>query len=359
MAKTGRPLTPVKLTAEERQHLELLARKRNAPAREVVRAKMILLAAQGCGNAEIARRTAVCAPTVSYWRRRFVQRGLLGLSELPRSGAPRRIADETVERVVRTTLESTPTGATHWSTRRLAARLGLSHQSIARIWHAFGLQPHRTEVFNLSRDPHFVAKVRDVVGLYLNPPDNALVLCVDEKSQIQALERAQPILPLRPGRPQRHSHDYFRHGTTSLFAALDVATGRVIGSIKPRHRSREFLAFLRQIERQMPAGFDVHLVADNYATHKTAAVARWLRARPHWHLHFTPTHASWLNQVERFFALITHQSIRRGSFRSVPELRETILAYINTHNVQPKPFRWTATADSILGKVAAICNELR
>ena len=359
MAKNGRPTIPIKVTEQERAHLEALTRRRSAPAREVSRARMILLAAQGCSNTEIARRTAVCAPTVSYWRRRFHQRGLLGLTELPRSGAPRRISDDAVERLVRTTLEQAPKGATHWSTRRLAARLGISHQSVARVWRAFGLQPHRSESFNLSSDPHFVAKVRDVVGLYLNPPANALVLCVDEKSQIQALERAQPILPLRPGAPERHSHDYFRHGTTSLFAALDVASGRVIGSLKPRHRSQEFLAFLRQIERTVPTGLDVHLIVDNYATHKTAGVARWLRARPHWHLHFIPTHSSWLNQVERFFALITTQSIRRGSFCSVPDLKATILAYIQNHNDHPTPFQWTATAESILGKVAAICNELR
>ena len=359
MKRIGRPLLPVKATEEERAHLEALARKRNAPAREVSRARMILLAAAGHSNTEVARRTGVCAPTVSYWRRRFQQRGLLGLTELPRSGAPRQISDATVEQVVRTTLERTPEGATHWSTRRLATRLGLSHQSVARIWRAFGLQPHRAEGFNLSSDPHFVAKVRDVVGLYLNPPDNTLVLCVDEKSQIQALERAQPILPLTPGRPERQSHDYFRHGTTSLFAALDVATGRVIGSVKPRHRSREFLAFLRQIEREVPTGLPIHVVVDNYAIHKTAAVARWLRRRPHWQLHFIPTHASWLNQVERFFGLITTQAIRRGSFCSVPDLKSAILAYIDSHNSAPKPFRWTATADSILGKVAAICNELR
>lgn len=359
MKRNGRPVTPVTMTEVERAHLEALVRKRNVPAREVSRARMILLAADGQSNTEIARRTAVCAPTVSYWRRRFVQRGLLGLTELPRSGAPRTISDAAVERVVRTTLERTPEGSTHWSTRRLAARLGLSHQSVARIWRAFGLQPHRTEGFTLSTDPHFVAKVRDVVGLYMDPPTNALVLCVDEKSQIQALERAQAILPLRPGHPQGQSHDYFRHGTTSLFAALDVATGRVIGSLKSRHRSQEFRAFLRQIEKAVPPGLAIHLVLDNYATHKTASVARWLRARPHWCMHFIPTHSSWLNQVERFFAAITQQSIRRGSFSSVPQLKAAILAYIDHHNVSPKPFRWTATANSILGKVTAICKELR
>lgn len=359
MARTGRPLTPLKLNAEDRSHLEDLARRRNAPLREVQRAKMVLWAADGLSNAEIARRTRVCAHTVSYWRRRFMQRGMLGLSEMPRSGAPRQIQDRMVERVVRTTLEKTPTGATHWSTRRLAAKLGLSHQSIARIWRAFGLQPHRSETFSLSNDPHFVAKVRDVVGLYLSPPDNALVFCVDEKSQIQALERAQPVLPLRPGRTERRSHDYFRHGTTSLFAALDVASGRIIGSLKQRHRSREFLGFLRQIEKNVPADLAVHLIVDNYCTHKTASVARWLKARPHWHLHFIPTHSSWLNQVERFFSLLTTQRIRRGTFQSLAQLKTAIIEYIDCHNRSPRPFRWTATADSILGKVAAICNELR
>jgi transposase len=359
MARIGRPLTPLNISAEDRSHLEALARKRNAPAKEVQRARIVLWAAEGLSNAEIARRSQVCSHTVSHWRRRFVERGMLGLSEMPRSGAPRQIQDKTVERVVRTTLEESPAGASHWSTRRLAAKLGLSHQSIARIWRAFGLQPHRSETFNLSNDPHFVAKVRDVVGLYLNPPDNALVFCVDEKSQIQALERSQPILPLRPGSPERRSHDYFRHGTTSLFAALDVASGRIIGSMKERHRSREFVSFLRQIEKEVPAGLDVHLVVDNYATHKTAGVARWLKARSHWHIHFIPTHSSWLNQIERFFSLITSQRIRRGTFQSLTQLKAAILDYINLHNQSPKPFRWTATADSILGKVTAICNELR
>ena len=359
MARTGRPLTPVILDEQQRNYLLRLSRKRNAPARELQRAKMILLAAEGHSNAEIGRRLSVLPTTVSHWRRRFCQRGLLGLSEAPRSGAPRQINDDHVEKVIKMTLETTPANATHWSTRRLAAKLGISHQSVARIWRAFGLQPHRSESFNLSTDPHFVEKVRDVVGLYLNPPDNALVLCVDEKSQIQALERSQPILPLRPGKAERRSSDYLRHGTTSLFAALDGATGRVIGSLKPRHRSREFVSFLRQIESEVPTGLEVHLVVDNYATHKTSAVARWLKSRPHWHLHFIPTHSSWLNQVERFFALITNDRIRRESFQNLTQLKQAILDYIEDHNGSPKPFRWTASADSILGKVAAICQELR
>lgn len=359
MAKMGRPLTPLQLKPDEQEYLRSLVRKRSAPAREVTRAKMVLWAAEGVSNQEIAQRTQVAAHTVSYWRRRFIERGLLGLSELPRSGAPRQIDDAAVEEVIQTTLQKTPEGATHWSTRRLAAKLGLSHQSVARIWRTFGLQPHRAETFNLSNDPHFVHKVRDVAGLYLNPPQNALVLCVDEKSQIQALERAQPILPLRPGQPERRSHDYFRHGTTSLFAALDVATGRIIGQMKARHRSQEFLSFLRQIEREIPQDLEVHIVLDNYATHKTVAVSRWLKSRPHWHIHFISTHSSWLNQVERLFSLITTQRIRRGTFQSLPQLKAAILEYIEIHNRSPKPFLWTASADSILGKVANLCRKLQ
>lgn len=355
MSTIGRPLRPVELSAEDREHLERLARRRNAPAREVLRARIVLLAAEGMANKAIAARLSITPQTVSQWRGRFMERGLLGLSEMPRSGAPRTVSDRAVEKIIKLTLEQAPDDATHWSTRRMARQVGISHDTVARVWRAFGLQPHRTESFNLSSDPHFVAKVRDVVGLYMAPPENALVLCVDEKSQIQALERSQPVLPMAPGRPERRTHDYFRHGTTSLFAALDVATGRVIGSLKPRHRSREFLSFLRQIQRQVPPGLDVHLIVDNYATHKTAAVAQWLRARPHWHLHFTPTHSSWINQIERFFAAITTRRIRRGSFRSLPQLRRAIL---DLHNQNPKPFRWTASADSILSKVAALSSEL-
>ena len=358
MPRTGRPRTEVRLEEEQRDFLQRLVSRRSAPAREVLHARIILLTSEGLTNKEVAKRLSTCAHTVSYWRRRFGRLGLEGLSEMPRAGAPRRIGDEQVERVIRTTLEETPQAATHWSTRSLAARLGLSRQAVHRIWRAFGLQPHRQEVFTLSKDPYFIDKVRDVVGLYRNPPENALVLSVDEKSQIQALERSQPILPMRPGRPQRWSHDYYRHGTTSLFAALDVATGRIIGATKSRHRSQEFLSFLRQIEREVACDFDVHLILDNYATHKTAEVARWLKSRPRWHLHFIPTHSSWLNQVERFFAQITSRRIRRGCFRSVAELRQTITDYLAHHNANPKPFRWTASADMILEKVANLCNVI-
>jgi len=348
----------IELSDEERERLERLSRRRRAPAREVERAKVILLASEGMTNQAIAARLLVKAHTVGHWRKRYAEGGFAALSELPRSGRPRSVSDEKVAEIVRSTLEERPSGATHWSTRKLARKAAVSASTVGRIWRAFQLQPHRHESFTLSKDPYFVEKVRDVIGLYMSPPDNALVFCVDEKSQIQALERSQPVLPLRSGAPERHTHDYFRHGTTSLFAALDVATGKVISSLKARHRSIEFLAFLKQIERAVPTGLDVHLVIDNYATHKTVTVQKWLQKRPHWHLHFTPTHASWLNQVERFFALITTEAIRRGSFQSLNELKQAIGAYIEQHNQQPKPFVWTATADQILGKVAQLCQKL-
>ena len=359
MPRTGRPRTVVSLEEEQRDFLQRLVGRRTAPAREVLHARIILLTSEGLSNKEVAKRLSTGEHTVSHWRRRFAALGVEGLSEMPRSGAPRRISDEQIEKVIRITLEETPKAATHWSTRSLAKRVGLSRQGVHRIWQAFGLQPHRQEVFTLSKDPYFIDKVRDVVGLYMNPPDNALVLCVDEKSQIQALERSQPVLPMRPGRPERWSHDYYRLGTTSLFAALEVKTGRVIGTTKSRHRSQEFVSFLRQIERELVASeFDVHLILDNYATHKTAEVARWLKSRPRWHLHFIPTHSSWLNQVERFFAQITTRRIRRGCFRSVADLRQAIEDYLATHNANPKPFRWTSSADSILEKVSHLCHVI-
>lgn len=355
--RRGRPVTQIELTPHERDYLESLSRRRTAPAKEVERAKMVLLAAQGHSNKFISERLGVKGHTVGRWRKRFADGGIAALSELPRSGRPPSISDEQVAEVVRKTLEEKPDASTHWSTRKMAAATGLSQTSICKIWRAFQLQPHRSESFTLSKDPYFVEKVHDVVGLYMSPPDNALVFCVDEKSQIQALERSQPILPLRPGCAERQTHDYYRHGTTSLFAALDVATGRVISSLKERHRSREFLAFLKQIEREVPKGLDIHVVLDNYATHKTVEVNQWLEKRPHWHLHFTPTHSSWLNQVERFFALITNERIRRGSFRATKELKQAINEYIDKHNENPKPFVWSATADQILGKVAQLCRR--
>jgi transposase len=283
---------------------------------------------------------------------------MVGLFDLPRSGAPRTISDEKVAEVVRLTLETKPKNATHWSTRSMAARCGLSNESIHRIWKTFGLQPHRSDAFQLSTDPEFVEKVRDVVGLYVSPPQNALVLCLDEKSQIQALERSQPIFPLAPNQAERRTSDYFRHGTTSLFAALDIASGEVYARCQKRHRQSEFLIFLRQLEASTPKGLEIHAVLDNYAAHKTAKVRLWIAKHPRWHLHFIPTHSSWLNQVERFFAKITEQRIRRESFRSVQHLEQAILDYIEHHNKSPKPFKWTASAELILGKVENFCNSL-
>lgn len=358
MPKLGRPITTIELSNAEKEQLEAVVRRRRAARADVQRARVILLSAKGTTGKEIARRVGLSEPTVVKWRQRFLTHRCLGLSELPRPGAPRRVSDEQIEEIIRQTLESTPPEATHWSTRGMAKRCGFSRQTISRIWRTFGLQPHRSEHFTLSKDPYFVDKVRDVVGLYLDPPANALVLCVDEKTQVQALERSQPVLPMRPGQPERRTHDYYRHGTLSLFAALEVATGRVISATKPKHRSAEFLSFLRQVEKEVPAGLDIHAVLDNYATHKTDAVESWLRKHPRWHMHFIPTHSSWLNQVERFFAKITNERIRRGVFRSVGELQKSIEAYIANHNQAPKPFRWTASADLILEKVAALCKIL-
>jgi transposase len=358
MSRRGRPVTVIELSEEERQQLEEVVRRRRVAKADAQRAQVVLLSAEGCAGKDISRRVGISEPTVVKWRQRFLANRCLGLSELPRSGAPRRVSDEQIETIIKQTLESTPKEATHWSTREMAKRCGFSRQTVSRIWRTFGLAPHRSENFTLSNDPYFIDKVRDVVGLYLDPPANALVLCVDEKTQVQALERSQPVLPMRPGQPERRTHDYYRHGTLSLFAALEVATGRVISATKPKHRSVEFLAFLRQVEKAVPKGLDVHAILDNYATHKTEAVESWLRKHPRWHMHFIPTHSSWLNQVERFFAKITNERIRRGVFRSVGELQEAIESYIANHNEAPKPFRWTATADAILGKVAALCKKL-
>jgi transposase len=297
----------------------------------------------------------VTPQTVGKWRSRFLEHRLDGLLDEPRPGAPRQIGDAQVEAVIAKTLHEKPRNATHWSSRALAKASGLSQTSVMRIWHAFGLQPHRTETFKLSTDPLFIEKVRDIVGLYLNPPTKALVLCVDEKSQIQALDRTQPILPMLPGLPERRTHDYMRHGTTTLFAALDIATGEVIGELHRRHRSTEFLQFLRTIERQVPARLDVHLVLDNYGTHKTPSVKAWLARHPRFHVHFTPTSASWLNQVERWFAELTQKYIRRGTHRSTTELERAIRAYLETYNDDPRPFVWTKSADEILESIKRFC----
>jgi transposase len=303
----------------------------------------------------VADETGVRKATVGKWRQRFVERRLDGLLDEPRPGAPRKVTAADVERALTLTLESTPKDATHWSTRSLAQASGLSRSTVGRIWRAFSLQPHRSETFKLSKDPLFIDKVRDIVGLYLDPPDRALVLCVDEKSQIQALNRTQPLLPMRPGQIERRTHDYKRHGTTSLFAALDVATGTVIGELHRRHRSVEFRKFLDTIDGAVPAGLDVHLILDNYGTHKTALIRAWLAKRPRFHLHFTPTSASWINLVERYFAALTEKQIRRGSHRSVRELESAIKSFLAATNESPKPFVWTKSADEILASVARYC----
>ena len=305
----------------------------------------------------MAAELRVCVDTVGKWRSRFLEQRLDGLLDQPRSGRPRMIDDADVERVIALTLETTPKDATHWSTRSMARRSGLSHTTVSRIWRAFALQPHRTETFKLSADPLFIEKVRDIVGLYLDPPDRALVLCVDEKSQIQALDRTRPLLPLRPGQVERRTHDYVRHGTTSLFAALDARTGKVIGQCHRRHRAVEFRKFLDAIESEVPAELDVHLIADNYATHKTALIRNWFAKRPRFHIHFTPTSASWLNLVERWFGLLTEKQLRRGVHQSSGELEAAIYRYLDVTNEDPKPLVWTKTADQILASVARFCQR--
>lgn len=349
----GRPKPVLKLKEADRDKLELIARRPKTSQRAAQRARIILGCAQGSNNGQVAAALGVSASTVGKWRARYIAQGLESLGDAPRSGAPRRITDRQVEAVITKTLEQKPAAATQWSTRLMAREVGLSHNAIKRIWQTFGLQPHREKNFKLSSDPFFVEKVRDIVGLYLNPPQQtrAIVLCVDEKSQVQALERSQPVLPMKPGQPERRTHDYYRHGTTSLFAALDIATGTVIGKCHRQHRHQEFLHFLAQIDREVPSHLDIHLVLDNYGTHKAPKVHRWFARRPRYHLHFTPTSASWLNQVERWFAKITQQRIRRGTFTAVKHLEAAILDYIQTNNRNPKPFVWTATADMIFAKV--------
>ncbi len=351
----GKPAVAIELSSAERRELESLARRRKTAQGLARRARIVLAAADGLENKAIVETVGADANTVGKWRRRFAERRLDGLYDEPRPGAPRRIGDDEIVEVVRRTLEETPADATHWSLRAMARAVGHAPSTIHRIWQAFGLQPHRSESFKLSSDPFFVEKVRDIVGLYLAPPERALVLCVDEKSQVQALDRTQPLLPMRPGQPERRSHDYMRHGTTTLFAALDAATGAVIGRCFPRHRAREFLSFLRTIEANVPADLDVHLVMDNYATHKTAAVRNWFARHPRWHVHFTPTGASWLNQVERFFALLTEKQLRRGVHRSTKDLKDAISRYIDTVNADPSPFRWTKSADDILATIKRFC----
>jgi len=341
----------------QRVELERMARQSRSARSAAFRARIVLECAGGASNAAVAAKLHTTGFTVGLWRNRFIAEGVTGLGDEPRPGAPREIGDEKIERVVRLTLEKTPKGATHWSSRMLAAKTGLSQSTISRIWRAFGLKPYRAEGFQLSSDPLLIDKVRDIVGLYLDPPHHALVLCVDEKSQIQALSRTQPVLPMQAGQLERRTHDYNRHGVTSLFAALDIATGNVLGKCYRRHRSVEFLDFLKKIDATVPADLDVHLVLDNYGTHKTALVRRWLQKRTRYYLHFTPTHASWLNQVERWFALLTQRQIKRGSHRSVQELEDAIREFIKAHNRQPKPFRWTKSADQILAAIARFATS--
>ena len=357
MARTGRPKQVLELSDTEREQLVRWERRRKSSQALALRSRIVLRCAEGHSNTQVARECGVTAATVGKWRRRFCELRLDGLCDEPRPGRPRTITVEQVERVVVDTLESVPENATHWSRRKMAERSGLSRSTIGRIWQAFGLQPHRTETFKLSNDPLFVEKVYDIVGLYLNPPDHAVVLCVDEKSQVQALDRTRPVLPLRPGLAERQTHDYIRHGTTSLFAALDVATGKVLGKCQRRHRSQEFLKFLEEVDSQLPVEPEVHLVMDNYGTHKTPKVKRWFARHPRYHLHFTPTSASWLNQVERFFAEITWRRIRRGTFTHVRELEQAIHDYLRHHNRKPKPFVWIATATAILNKVKRFCER--
>jgi len=351
----GKSAVSIDLTASERAELESLAGRRRTAQGLARRARIVLAAAGGLENQVIARRIGADVNTVGKWRRRFAEHRIDGLHDEPRPGAPRQIGDREIAETIRLTLETTPRGATHWSLRAMAEAVGHAPSTIHRIWKAFGLQPHRVETFKLSTDPQFVEKVRDIVGLYLAPPEHALVLCVDEKSQIQALDRTQPLLPMRPGQVERRSYDYTRHGTLSLFAALDAATGKVIGKCFARHRGREFLKFLREIENNVPTDLDVHLVMDNYATHKTPAIRRWLARHPRWNVHFTPTSSSWINQVERFFANLTEKQIRRGAHRSTRELERAIRDYITTVNDDPKPFRWTKSADDILASIKRFC----
>ena len=358
MARTGRPKSELVLTDEERLTLERLSTRRKSAQAIALRARIVLACAAGKANRQVANELRITEQTVGKWRRRFVEQRLNGLFDEPRPGHPRTITDDRVEAVVIKTLEEKPANATHWSTRSMATAMGMSQTSISLIWRAFGLQPHRAESFKLSTDPLFVDKVKDIVALYLDPPERAVVLCVDEKSQIQALNRFQPVLPMMPGTPERRSHDYVRHGTTSLFAALDMATGRVIGSLHRRHRAAEFKKFLLAIDTEVPAHLDVHLVLDNYATHKTPDIQRWLLRHSRFHLHFTPTSGSWLNMVERWFAELTTKKIKRGAHMSVRALERDIRDWIATWNEDPRPYVWVKTAEQILASLARYCERV-
>jgi transposase len=338
--------------------LQAWTRRRTSAQALAMRSRIVLLAADGLNNTEIAARLDLAVSSVRKWRKRFVEQRLDGLTDEPRPGRPRTVTDEQVEEVIVRTLESAPKDATHWSTRSMAREVGLTQSAVHRIWKAFGLQPHRQQTWKLSKDPQFIDKVRDVVGLYLNPPERAVVLCVDEKSQIQALDRTAPILPMLPGTPERATHDYKRAGTSSLYAALDITTGKVIGRLHARHRAIEFKQFLQTLDREVPDQLDVHLVLDNSSTHKTPAIQKWLAAHPRFVVHFTPTSSSWLNLVERWFAELTTKKLRRAAHRSVRDLNADIRAWITTWNDNPKPFVWTKTADQILDSIARYCERI-
>jgi transposase len=348
----------VELSDAERAQLERWSRRHTSAQALATRSRIVLSAADGLNNTEIAARLGIDVSSARKWRNRFVVHRLDGLVDEPRPGRPRTITDDKVEEVIVKTLETTPRDATHWSTRSMAREVGLTQSAVLRIWRAFGLQPHRQQTWKLSKDPQFIDKVRDIVGLYLNPPERAVVLCVDEKSQIQALDRTAPILPMLPGTPERATHDYKRSGTSSLYAALDLTTGKVIGRLHSRHRAIEFKQFLQTLDREVPDHLHVHLVLDNSSTHKTPAIQRWLAAHPRFVVHFTPTSSSWLNLVERWFAELTTKLLRRGAHRSVRQLNTDIRAWIDTWNDNPRPFVWTKTAEQILDSIARYCERI-
>ena len=350
--------TEIKLTKVEQEELQSWSRSRSLPASLARRAEIVLLAAKGFQNLEIAEKTSLNRNDISKWRKRFAENGIAGLYDKPKQGRPRTLSDDKIAEMLTRTLQRKPKGGTHWSTRELAKECQVSKSTVHRVWSAFGLQPHRTKGFTLSNDPFFVEKVRDIVGLYLNPPCNAMVLCVDEKSQCQALERAQPVLPMGLGYVEGVTHEYIRHGTVTLFAALDVATGQVVSQCSARHRHQEFLRFLTRIDKEVPGDLDIHIIMDNYCTHKQKKVQAWLAGHERYHIHFTPTYSSWLNQVERWFGLITQKAIRRGSFKSTRQLKQKIDTFVRNYNKAADPFIWTATADSILEKLGRLCNNI-
>jgi len=354
----GKPATRIELSSAQREQLDGFSGSLSLAHSLVVRAKVILLASESRSNAAIAKEVGLTRETVGKWRMRFADLGIEGLYDELRSGRRRTIDEERIAQVIRDTLEIKPAGETHWSVRTMAKNSGLSKSTVQRVWNAFGVRPHRARSFKLSTDSFFVEKVTDIVGLYLNPPDNAMVLCVDEKSQCQALERSQPILPMGLGYVEGYTSDYVRHGTTTLFSALTVATGRVLTTCKKQHRHQEFLSFLNEIDKNVPEDMSIHIVLDNYATHKHAKIKAWLAEHPRYQFHFTPTYSSWLNQVERWFGLITDKAIRRGSFTSVKDLTDKINAYVQAYNKTAVPFRWTATTESILAKVHRLCERI-